>query len=77
MCESVSCRARARTAAALRDARCGEVMLDLLQPWVIKSTLVISALTLFNVVLYIACAWLERREYLETERLRATIERTY
>lgn len=43
-------------------------MLDLLPPWVIKSTLVISALTLVNVVLYMLCARMERREYVQTDR---------
>jgi hypothetical protein len=37
-------------------------MLDMLQPWVIKSTLVISALALVNVALYMARVRLERRE---------------
>ena len=37
-------------------------MPDMLQPWVIKSTLVISALALINVGLYMARVRLERRQ---------------
>jgi hypothetical protein len=36
-------------------------MPDLLQPWVIKSILVISALAVFDVLLYMLCTRLERR----------------
>ena len=36
--------------------------MDMLQPWVVKSTLVISALALVNVALYLARVRLERRE---------------
>lgn len=47
-------------------------MLDLLQPWVIKSTLIISALVIADVVLYMVCARLERRNGAADERTRAT-----
>jgi hypothetical protein len=36
-------------------------MQDLLQPWVIKSALVISALALIDVFLYMVCVRVERR----------------
>jgi len=36
-------------------------MQDLLQPWVIKSTLVISALAVIDVFLYMVCVRVERR----------------
>lgn len=38
-------------------------MLELLQPWVIKSTLVISALALIDVFLYMVCVRVERRKH--------------
>ena len=37
-------------------------MLELLQPWVIKSALIISALALVDVFLYMVCVRVERRE---------------
>jgi len=37
-------------------------MLDLLQPWVVKSLVVISALALLDVLLYMLCVRLERRQ---------------
>ena len=46
-------------------------MPDLLQPWVIKSALIISALVLVDVVLCMVCARLERRKGAAQERIRA------
>ena len=51
-------------------------MLDLLQPWVIKSTLIISALVLVDVVLCMLCARLERRKEAAHERTPATPSET-
>ena len=36
-------------------------MLDLLPPWVIRAAIVITGLALFDVLLYMLCARMERR----------------
>lgn len=38
-------------------------MLDLLQPWAIRAALVISGLALFDVLLYVVNARMERRMF--------------
>ena len=37
-------------------------MLDVLEPWVVRSAVVISALFLFDGALYVLNVWLERRQ---------------
>jgi hypothetical protein len=40
-------------------------MLDALEPWMIRSAVLISALFLFDAALYLICARLERRQWLQ------------
>jgi hypothetical protein len=42
-------------------------MLDLLPPWAIKATIVISALALVDVLLYMACVRVERRKRVDLQ----------
>lgn len=38
-------------------------MLDLLPPWAIKATILISALVVLDVLLYLLCVRVERRSF--------------
>ena len=43
-------------------------MLDVLEPWMVRSAVVISALFLFDAALYVLNVWLERRQSLQLQR---------
>jgi hypothetical protein len=49
---------------ALRTSREETPMLDALEPWMIRSAVLISALFLLDAALYLICARLERRQWL-------------